>query len=263
MDDDNRSRIESERNETLGPDGERPGLRPKAVVRKGMKEPDFSNGSGEARRAKGFARPLVRFAFWMASILVAAFLGGFGVFSSHVSTMTEPVSQRGADGIVVLTGGQSRIDAALELLKSGKGKRLLISGVNPIAGLDDLRRATGAEESLFTCCVDIDHAALDTIGNAEESAKWLHANAYASVILVTNNYHMPRSMLEMSRTGDGVEILPYPVVNTRLEWSEWLIRPDALRVLFTEYTKYLAAILRGAIEGPRPAQRTLDTASAG
>ena len=38
-----------------------------------------------------------------------------------------------ADAIIVLTGGQSRIDAALDLLKSGKGERLLISGVNPSA----------------------------------------------------------------------------------------------------------------------------------
>ena len=67
----------------------------------------------------------------------------------------------------------------------------------------------------------------------------------------------------MSRVGDGVEILPYPVVNTRLDGGEWLTRPDALRVLFTEYTKYLAAILRGAIEGPRPALQIVDTASAG
>ena len=37
--------------------------------------------------------------------------------------------------IIVLTGGQARLDAALELLKSGKGGRLLISGVHPSADL--------------------------------------------------------------------------------------------------------------------------------
>ena len=35
-----------------------------------------------------------------------------------------------ADGIVVLTGGTSRINDALDLLASGRGKRLLITGVN-------------------------------------------------------------------------------------------------------------------------------------
>jgi len=216
-----------------------------------------SAGRGARRRA------LPRAAFWAAGGLALAFALGFGLFSSHVSAMMAPSAQRDADAIIVLTGGQSRIDAALDLLKSGKGKRLLISGVNPVAGLEDLRRATGGDKSLFACCVDIDHAALDTIGNAEESAKWMQANAYGSVILVTNNYHMPRSMLEMGRMGNGVEILPYPVVNTRIDRGEWLTKPDALRVLFTEYTKYIAALVRGLVDTPRPVPREVDTASAG
>src|SRR4051812_46485998 len=37
---------------------------------------------------------------------------------------------RNADGIVVLTGGSSRISDAMELLAAGRGQRLLISGAN-------------------------------------------------------------------------------------------------------------------------------------
>ena len=37
---------------------------------------------------------------------------------------------RNADGIVVLTGGASRVNDAFELLASKHGRRLLISGVN-------------------------------------------------------------------------------------------------------------------------------------
>src|SRR5690606_15928842 len=111
--------------------------------------------------------------------------------------LVTPRDQPAADAIIVLTGGQSRLDAGIDLLKSGKGRRLLISGVNPAANRDDLRAATGGDRRLFSCCVDIDHAALDTIGNAEESAKWVEDHRYGSIILVTNNYHMPRSLLEM------------------------------------------------------------------
>lgn len=221
-----------------------------------------SDAAGHARRR---VRLLARLGLWAAGVLAIAFVAGFGLFSNHVGTMMTPPMPRSADAIIVLTGGQSRIDAALELLKTGKGKRLLISGVNPVAGPEDLRRVTGAEESLFACCVDIDRAALDTIGNAEESAKWMQANSYASAILVTSNYHMPRSLLEMRRIGDGIEILPYPVVNTRMERGEWLTRPDALRVLFTEYTKFVAALVRGLFESSpgSPPSRQLDTAAAG
>lgn len=216
-----------------------------------MKGPDFRDSTSvpPARTAAGRGGSSWRVAAVVLGVVCVIFVGGFAVFAARVSQMETPRDVPHADGIVVLTGGQSRLDAALSLLKAGKGKRLLISGVNPIARADDLRIATGGEEWLFTCCVDIDHQALDTIGNAEESAKWVHANAYASIILVTNNYHMPRSLLEMHRLVRHVDLLPYPVVNAPLEGGAWLTKPDAIRVLLTEYMKYLAAIARGVLPG--------------
>jgi len=205
-------------------------------------------GGASGRGARRGRSPWLRLSFWTGGALLLSFALGFALFSTHVGRLAAPQAQKAADAIIVLTGGQSRIDAAVDLLKSGKGKRLLISGVNPIARPEDLRRATGAARSLFSCCVDIDHAALDTIGNAEESAKWMHANAFSTAILVTNNYHMPRSLLEMRRIDDSIELIPYPVVNTRIDRGEWMLNADALRVLFTEYTKYLAAIARGMLD---------------
>ena len=178
-----------------------------------------------------------------------AFLGGFAAFSSHVARLSAPTEPADADAIIVLTGGEKRLDTAVELLKSGKGQRLLISGVHPAAGLSDLQRATGGDADLFSCCVDIDHAALDTIGNAQESAKWVTSHAYDRVIIVTNNYHMPRSLLELKRLIGDAELEPYPVVNTRLDGGEWVGNREALRVLFTEYAKYLGAVVRGLAPG--------------
>lgn len=180
----------------------------------------------------------------VVGLCAVVFVAGFVVFVDHVARLEVPLELHGADGIVVLTGGQSRIDTGLGLLKAGKGRRLLISGVNPVARMDDLRHATGGDRNLFTCCVDIDRAALNTIGNAEESAKWASANTYGSIIVVTNNYHMPRSLLEMRRILPMADLQPYPVVNTPLTDGTWLTNPDALRVLVTEYTKYVAAIAR-------------------
>lgn len=180
----------------------------------------------------------------------ALFAGGFGIFASHVSELATPRDVASADGIVVLTGGQARLDAALALLAAGKGRRLLISGVHPAASRESLRAATGGDQALFNCCVDIDHAALDTAGNAEESAKWVQTNHFDSVIVVTNNYHMPRSLLEMHRLAGGVTLEPYPVVNTRLDQGGWLTKPAAVRVIFTEYAKYVAALVRAVLLHP-------------
>ena len=64
---------------------------------------------------------------------------------------------------------------------------------------------------------------------------------------MTNNYHMPRSLLEMHRLLAKARLDPYPVVNSRLDGGGWMVKPEALRVLFTEYLKYLAALARGVV----------------
>ncbi len=201
---------------------------------------------GIARRGRG-SWAYLRLAVLSVASGAAVFGAGFGLFANYVSELSAPKDVRPADAIIVLTGGQARLDAALGLLKSGKGKRLLISGVNPAASRESLRRAMGEDRNLFTCCIDLDHAALDTIGNAEESAKWVQDHDYDRVILVTNNYHMPRSLLEMSRLVDDTELQPYPVVNSRLSGGGWVTKPEAVRVIFTEYAKYVAALARSFV----------------
>ena len=197
-----------------------------------------------APAGRGWALAGLRISSYLAVGLLGAAIGGFSLFANHVAGLSTPKTPPAADAIVVLTGGQSRLDAAIDLLKSGKGKRLLISGVHPSAGKDQLRKAVGGDRRLFNCCIDIDRAALDTIGNAEESAKWVRNHGYRRVLVVTNNYHMPRSLLEMNRLIGGAELVPYPVVNTNLTSGRWMVEPAALRVLVTEYAKYLLALGR-------------------
>ena len=220
---------------------------------KGLEPPELIAGQFELR-VRAPALPLrwgitASLRIFVLTLLCAIglFAGGFVFFAGHVGHLATPQDPGKADAIIVLTGGQARLNAALDLLKSGKGRSLLISGVHPRAGLNDLQAVTGGDKTLFSCCVDIDHAALDTIGNAQESAKWVESHAYQSVILVTNNYHMPRSMLEMGRLMGSADLRPYPVVNTKLGDGAWMTKPSALRVLFTEYTKYLASVARGIL----------------
>jgi uncharacterized SAM-binding protein YcdF (DUF218 family) len=215
---------------------------------------DTRSGKLVSSRSRIWRR--VRLALWGGAAAVCALAVGFGVFAEHVSLLTQPTDMRAADGIIVLTGGQSRIGAALHLLKSGKGKRLLISGVNPHSGRRALREVTGGDKQLFSCCVDIDHEAVDTVGNAEQSAKWVAEHDYGSVILVTNNYHMPRSLLEMHRLLPEASVEPYPVVNSRLDDGSWLTKPAAVRVLATEYVKYLAALARSLLPADRPSEQS-------
>lgn len=194
-----------------------------------------------------------RVARWAGPFILAAlvaFLIGFATFAERVSRMAAPAEIDAADAIVVLTGGQARVEAALELLAAGKGQRLLISGVNTGTSRLAIRNATGANLELFTCCVDIGYQAQDTVGNASETDAWLTRHSFHSVILVTNNYHMKRSLLEMRRLNPALDIRPYPVVNSDLTNGKWMLSSEAMRVLLAEYMKYLGAISRKVLPVP-------------
>ncbi|MDF1608054.1 YdcF family protein [Hoeflea sp. YIM 152468] len=169
---------------------------------------------------------------------------GFFRFTDTIAELKPAGAPAQVDAIVALTGGYQRIDQALALLEQGVGQRLLISGVNPSTTGAALRRATGTKPATFDCCVDIGYEALDTIGNANETAGWIRQRGYSRILVVTNNYHMPRSLLELSQASPDVTFLAYPVTHADLKTDTWITDPVALRTLFVEYAKYSIARLR-------------------
>src|SRR6516225_1599897 len=104
----------------------------------------------------------------LASILLAA---GFAFFI-WLLPGREIALDRNADGIVVLTGGDSRVSDALELFASGRGKRLLITGVYPGTTTSDIAREVLNYDRVLACCVDLDYSALNTLGNAVQARHW-------------------------------------------------------------------------------------------
>lgn len=179
-----------------------------------------------------------------AIVGVALMAMGFFRFTDTIAELKSAAVTDEIDAIVALTGGYQRIDQALALLENGVGERLLISGVNPATTGAALRRATGSKTATFACCVDIGYEALDTIGNANETAGWIRAHGYNRILVVTNNYHVPRSLLELSQASPDVTFLAYPVTHADLKSDVWLDDPIALRTLFVEYAKYSLARLR-------------------
>ncbi|MFD0914983.1 YdcF family protein [Pseudahrensia aquimaris] len=172
------------------------------------------------------------------------FIGGFLKFSTAIAEMNPQLELAQADGIVVLTGGAKRIEEALKLMKERKGGRLLISGVNDSIPLADLRKAHPNHDVVFDCCVDVESVAKNTVGNAQETAKWAESLGYKSLIVVTSGYHMPRSLLEFRRHLPQVVLVPYPVRSNRLADSKWWQDVSNLRFVLSEYTKYIGAQMR-------------------
>ncbi|WP_201401128.1 YdcF family protein [Kaistia sp. 32K] len=195
-------------------------------------------------------RPLVTVLLLVA---IAGSVAGidFARFAQQVANFNAPTDVT-AQGIVALTGGTARIDGALALLRDNRAEKLLISGVNPAVGRHDIARAVErASNIVLDQRVDLGHAARNTIGNADETRAWVEKEGIRSLIIVTSDYHMPRSMVELTRAMPDVQLIPYPVSNKQLEMDRWWRHAASVKLLLSEYVKYTLARARLAFETPR------------
>ena len=198
------------------------------------------------------------FFLWAVIVLVVAFIAGFWSFALNVREEAQAPPQ--ADAIVALTGGSlERLTTGVRLLEENKGERLLISGVNRIVTDQELYEALQVSRELGECCIDVGRSAEDTLGNASETAAWAREHRYTNIILVTDDYHMPRSRAELELALPEAQIHPYPV---RTRWTDpkiWRSDLSAATRLGAEYVKYLVIRGREALIGlgsdaaePRP-----------
>jgi uncharacterized SAM-binding protein YcdF (DUF218 family) len=172
-------------------------------------------------------------------------LVGLFVFADRVRGLTPAAEPGRADAIVALTGPSAeRVNAAIRLLEHDKGDRLLISGVNPSVRRQELRALTPGSDKLFNCCVDLGFEAENTVGNAQEIAAWAKSHEYRRLIVVTSDYHMPRSLLEIHSVAPDVKLVPYAVETPSLDNSRWWKAAVTARRMTLEYMKYLAVLGR-------------------
>ncbi len=188
-----------------------------------------------------------------------AFAAGFWLFTEDVRAPA-PNPAPDADAVVALTGGSvERLKTGVRLLKEAHAGKLLISGVNRDVADAELTALLDIEADLAACCVEFGRSAEDTLGNASETAAWADRNNLKSLILVTDDYHMPRSYAELSIAMPNVAIYRYPV---RTRWTNpkiWRNDLAAANRLLREYVKYLMirgreALIAMSDEHPAPVE---------
>lgn len=179
----------------------------------------------------------------LAFLIVFGVLAGFAGYAGHVSALNAPAELE-ADGIIVLTGGEGRVQRAVSLLEDGAGERLLVSGVNPAVTGEALRNTADIDPELFACCIDLGREATDTIGNAREALEWAETHDFDRIIIVTSDYHIPRSILELRAVMPDRTLIAFPVASPR-PWEN----ATAARRWVLEYLKFAAVFMREMSRG--------------
>ena len=166
------------------------------------------------------------------SLLFVAWALGFAWFAIN---LPQPAATSATDAIVVPTGSGGRIGRGLEMLRLGAAEKMLVTGVDSRVKPGEFAAEYGVSDRLMDCCVTLGFAALDTRGNARETANWIAENGYTSLRLVTADWHMRRAALEIA------ERLPPDVRIVR----DAVHSQADLGTLFLEYHKWMFAWLLG------------------
>jgi uncharacterized SAM-binding protein YcdF (DUF218 family) len=200
---------------------------------------------GRLERRGSLAGSLLRLLLALALV----WLGGL-LYFIHGLPRQEPDDGGRTDAIVVLTGGAERLEAGLALLVAERAERLFVSGVDRATTARDLEARSDGAAAKFACCVDLGHEAPDTVGNAEETARWMRQNDFSSLRLVTASYHMPRALvLFRAALPDTVGLLAHPVISGNVRVEGWWMHPQTARLLAGEFNKYLVSLLRVRLAG--------------
>lgn len=167
---------------------------------------------------------MIRRAF---AALLIAWLLGLVLFA-----VTLPRARQGVrtDAVVVPTGAMGRIGRGLEVMEQGLAPQMLVTGVDRDVKRGEFAAEYEVDPALMKCCITLDYSALDTRGNATAAAEWIRQRHYASVRLVTSDWHMRRAAAEFRRLLPSSVVVVEDAVESR----------PSMRILVLEYHKLLA-----------------------
>lgn len=195
----------------------------------------------------------MRFLLSILALCALIWLLAFGWFLQHVPAAMPGKTLAKADAIVVLTGGSLRVEHGLWRFGEDAAPLLLISGVGADTKLSELLH-THAPEAFIRGLqakkqsIYLDRIANSTYTNAQQTAKFARAHGVKRIRLVTANYHMPRSLLEMRLALPDVVFIPDAVVPRNFVQAGWWKKRETRTLLLTEFHKIWAVRLRNLLE---------------
>ena len=149
-----------------------------------------------------------------------------------------------ADAIVIFTGERGRISQGLGLLKVYPNTPILVSGVGH--DMHSLPLARKLRKDIVGD-ITLGRDAQNTLGNADETKKWVQERGFKSIRLVTSHYHMPRSLRLVHRVMPELTIIAHPIISDNFQSEGWWNNEKVYRMIVAEYNKYLVIYLKDFI----------------
>jgi uncharacterized SAM-binding protein YcdF (DUF218 family) len=175
--------------------------------------------------------------FYLIAILSATWCIGFVIFLYTVSSLPKQNELSEADVIIVLTGDEGRIQAATELFDKGYSRKMLVTGCGKGVSKTALKSLTNSKEYPQRANdITLGYIATNTVSNALEANIFMTLHNFNSMILVTSDYHMPRSYYLMKNKMPALTIIPYSVPSNKV------LSLDYITLSVLEYSKYLVVL---------------------
>lgn len=173
-----------------------------------------------------------RFVLYLCVLLMLTFFLTAGRF------LALSQSPQQADTIIVLSGGQGRVEKAAELYQAGFASSLILTN-----GLESKMLSIATSSGIPQDAILLENAALSTYQNAEYTLPIMKEHGYTSAIVVSSDFHMRRVKLLFDRVykGSGIE-LTYVSSETSYNASRWWSNHRSRETTFNEYVKMVGNV---------------------
>ena len=139
------------------------------------------------------------------------------------------------NNIVVLTGNVGRLAVGLDLMDNNINSRMLITGVAKGVKYSDIIKNRDSKKNR----IDLGYNAQSTLGNALETALWVKERNINDFILITDNWHMPRTLLIFKASMPNREIVPYALKTVNFKFKDYLQFYNRTFFIYEEHMKYI------------------------
>lgn len=147
------------------------------------------------------------------------------------------ITKINVNNIVVLTGNAGRLTVGLMLMDNDIKSRMLITGVAQGVKYSDIIK----NKYLRKDRIDLGYNAKNTLGNALEAFGWLKKHNINDIILVTDNWHMQRTLLLFKALMPNKNIYPYTLNSINFTLKDYIQFNKKTFFIYEEHIKYIIA----------------------